>query len=87
MSKYTIICSFFLTNDKPNIIENLSQLCYNVSGVGQIKYYSYFILGLAQKGGSTMKEFNAVLDVAEKAAMVIDIIVPAVRKVISILGE
>ncbi|SEL42737.1 hypothetical protein SAMN05216469_1295 [Ruminococcus albus] len=34
-----------------------------------------------------MKKFNAVLDVAEKAAMVIDVIVPAVRKVISILGE
>ena len=65
----------------------MSYLCYNVDGVGQIKYYSYFSLGLAQKGGSTMKKFNAVLAVAEKAAMVVDVIVPAVRKVISIFGE
>ena len=62
-------------------------LCYNIHGVGQIKYYSYFILGLAQKGGSTMKKFNAVLAVAEKTAMVIDVIVPAVRKVISIIEK
>ena len=34
-----------------------------------------------------MKQFNAVLTVAEKAAKVIDVIVPTVRKVISIIGE
>ncbi len=34
-----------------------------------------------------MKEFNAVLAVAEKAAQVIDVIVPAVRKVLSIIGK
>ena len=68
-------------------IELYLNLCYNVGGVGQIKYYSYIILGLAQKGGSTMKEFNAVLAVAEKAAQVIDVIVPAVRKVLSIIGK
>lgn len=34
-----------------------------------------------------MKEFNAVLVVAEKAAQVIDVIVPAVRKVLSIIGK
>ena len=34
-----------------------------------------------------MNKFNAVLAVAEKAAMVIDVIVPAVRKVFSIIEE
>ncbi|ADU22994.1 hypothetical protein Rumal_2515 [Ruminococcus albus 7 = DSM 20455] len=34
-----------------------------------------------------MKKFNAVLAVAEKTAMVIDVIVPAVRKVISIIEK
>ena len=50
-------------------------------------YYSYIILGLAQKGGSTMKKFNAILDVAEKSAQVIKEIVSAVRKVLSIIGK
>ena len=34
-----------------------------------------------------MKKLNTVLAVAEKAAKVIDIIVPAVRKVISIIEK
>ena len=47
-----------------------------------------FILGLARKGGGTMREkLKAVLAWAEKLADAADIVVPAARKLISLFGD